>query len=386
MKASEELLAAVGNMVDLFESDEFTDDPDDPGGATKYGVTRALYSEYLSMPAGSLCDVDLIRHLTRDEAITCLVEMFALRPGLYQIGDPVLRFVVVDFAIHSHHRTATKALQKAAGVKADGICGPDTLAAVNAGDARRLRDQVLAARLDLWASIWTRKPTQRKWAGGWCRRLAKNLRFPALMLLSITAAIAPIAAADWPTVLKAVPDQVPRLEVLIDGSVRGVCSSVVINADAGVALTAAHCVEHAPTQSIDLTLNGRHAEVARVNRILDLAVVRFDRKHEISLPLAAATPAMGSDVAIVGYAFGSEDLHAQVGIISRPLNRETKTIWVNADIIPGDSGGAVINAAGELVGMSASVYYKGPSHMAAAIPIETIRDFIEPYLPKGPKP
>jgi S1-C subfamily serine protease len=56
-------------------------------------------------------------------------------------------------------------------------------------------------------------------------------------------------------------------------------------------------------------------------------------------------------------------------------------MWVNADLIFGDSGGAVINYQGQLVDMSSAIYDQGPAHMGVAVPVETLRSFMKQYLP-----
>ena len=190
-------------------------------------------------------------------------------------------------------------------------------------------------------------------------------------------------AADWSAIVKPAAKQVPRLEVLREGDTKpSICSGVVLNADAGFLLTAAHCVSTTKDQDVSLTVNGRHAEVAKSNRLLDLAVVRFRVKDEQAIALASETPPVGAEVAVIGYAFGIEKIAVQFGRVSQALNDETKTLWLNVDLIFGDSGGAVIDEQGRLVGMNSRIYSNGPAHMASAVPIEQIADFVESYLPR----
>lgn len=189
------------------------------------------------------------------------------------------------------------------------------------------------------------------------------------------------AQVDWAAVVLPATKQVPRLEILKDGEEDpGVCSGVILNREAGFVLTAAHCVEGNP--GISLTVNGRHAVVARVNHLLDLAVVRVRLKDEQEMTLAPSTPPIGSEVAIVGFNFGVEKLAVQFGRVSQVLNAETKTLWIDGTMIPGQSGGAVIDQKGRLVGMTSRIFSSGPSRLGGAIPVEAIEDFVEPYLPE----
>jgi serine protease DegQ len=192
-------------------------------------------------------------------------------------------------------------------------------------------------------------------------------------------------AADWAVIVKPVAKQVPRLEIQKDGSdAPGICSGVVLNTD-GILLTAAHCIPSGDPKTYSLTVNGRHAETLKVNRLLDLAIVKFHRKGEEAMALAPETPPIGTEVAVVGYGFGIEKIAVQFGRVSQSRNDETKTLWINVDLIFGDSGGAVIDSEGRLIGMSSRIYAQGPAHMAAAISVETIEDFAEPWLPKKTK-
>lgn len=191
---------------------------------------------------------------------------------------------------------------------------------------------------------------------------------------------------DWPTVVEEARKQIPRLEILREGAAKpGVCSGVVINADDGYLLTAAHCVEVDKAKNVAITANGRHAAVEKVNVLLDMAVLKFQVRGEKTITLAPKSPVIGAEVAVLGYAFGIEDIAVQFGRVAQTFNNETKLLWLNVDLIFGDSGGGAIDANGRLVGLSSTILYKGPAHLAAAVPIEKIRDFVEKYLPKPEK-
>lgn len=192
---------------------------------------------------------------------------------------------------------------------------------------------------------------------------------------------------DWTTVVKPALKQVPRLQMLHEGEqYPGTCASVVINKEQGYLMTAAHCVEKPDKEGISITANGRHAEVLRVNRLLDLAVVRVDLKGEDAIEIADTTPPIGTEVAVVGYPFGDKQLAVQFGHIAQVLNEDSQTVWINVDVIFGDSGGALIDGQGKLVGLISRIYALGPAHMGACVPVETLRDFLKPYLPKTKVP
>lgn len=210
------------------------------------------------------------------------------------------------------------------------------------------------------------------------------MRRLTLTLSAVFLVVCSLSAADWQGVVKATLLAVPRLEILDEGADRpSTCSGVVFQIDndkTASALTAAHCVAgKRPT----VTVNRHHATVELVNQLLDLAIVSFQAKQEQAIAFAPATPPMGAEVAILGYALGAHELAAQFGRVSQAWNAETQTLWVNVDLLFGDSGGLAIDEQGRLVGINSSVYFGGMggqmSHVAGIIPIEDVADFVAAY-------
>jgi S1-C subfamily serine protease len=181
--------------------------------------------------------------------------------------------------------------------------------------------------------------------------------FPALILL---------ASDSWPSTVAPLTRQVPRIS-----TPSGTCSGVVIAED--TVLTAAHCVEDTARPSI--TVGSRHAEVLRLNRVLDIAVLKVKVKNQLVMPLAPVNPKLGSEVAAAGFLLGAEELHVQFGHVSA-IHGER--IVANVQVLPGDSGGPMIDTQGRLVGMI-QAYYQGSSVTLGAN-VETIRDFAEDFL------
>jgi S1-C subfamily serine protease len=204
------------------------------------------------------------------------------------------------------------------------------------------------------------------------------------MATVIILATVAVIAADWTRVAREARDGIPRLEVSTEDGRSGKCSAVVVAAPSsaiGLALTAAHCV-NSPKDTI--TINGRDAHFVKANKILDLALVAFDPKHEKPIPLAPEAPETGAEVLMAGYPFGSETFHVQTGTVSAPYDRDCKCLKLDVNVIPGDSGGAVLDSQGRLIGLTTGMHYNGPSHLALAVPVDAIRDFAKVYLPKQP--
>jgi len=136
----------------------FVDHPQDPGGATNYGITQRVAQAH-----GYMGDM---RNLPMSLAI-----------GIYRSDywEPIkadqlpeaLRFHVFDAAVNSGPGQAVKWLQRAAGVTEDGVIGPRTLSAASLVTPAKYSAIRLRFMTDL--KTW---PTFGK---GWARRIADNL-------------------------------------------------------------------------------------------------------------------------------------------------------------------------------------------------------------------
>lgn len=164
-----DVLAQVGQIVDFFEGG-LSDQANDRGGLTKYGVTLAALRS-----VSPTATADTLKALTRDAAIELLTEEYALKPGISRITNDAVRFAAIDYAINSSPVTAIRALQKSVGVVADGIFGTDTEAAVNRFDAVSLLRLLTAARLRHLGRLITKDPRQSVFASGWLNRVATIL-------------------------------------------------------------------------------------------------------------------------------------------------------------------------------------------------------------------
>jgi len=102
----------------------YADDPRDPGGQTKFGITRATLSRALGRPALA----QEVAALT-PEAAGGIYRHGYWRP--MRCGDlPAgLDLAVFDMAVNMGPPTGARLLQRALGVEADGAIGPATLAA-----------------------------------------------------------------------------------------------------------------------------------------------------------------------------------------------------------------------------------------------------------------
>ncbi len=207
-----------------------------------------------------------------------------------------------------------------------------------------------------------------------------------LLLVAMVGLADPVAAADWPAIVKGIEHRVPRVEILSakDDS-PAICSGVFVAP--GVVLTAAHCVHSADGSRLDVTVDRREAAVARYSRILDLAVLRVEPKgSDVIVPLADKTPPVGTEVCAAGFSFGYRHLSVTFGRLALVLDDDGQQMRVDGTLVPGMSGGPLLDDQGRLVGIASGIYYIGPAHLSALVRIEDVRDYAGMYLPRPDKP
>lgn len=138
----------------------YVDDPVDPGGETKFGISKRAYPG------------EDIANLTLERAKLIYRFDYWAPAGCDAVPD-ALRFALFDMAVNQGVKTAIKALQHAVHETEDGIIGPRTLQAIQSSDVGRLLFRFTAARL----VAYTRAPDPQwaRFGRGWIRRVAANM-------------------------------------------------------------------------------------------------------------------------------------------------------------------------------------------------------------------
>lgn len=145
----------------------------DPGGETNKGVTKAVYDDYRKSKG---LPIRSVKNLEQVE----LQDIYRARYWNLVKGDklpPGVSYAVFDGAVNSGVSQSAKWLQRALGIKADGIIGPATIAAVNSySSASRLIDGILDQRMKFLRSL----KTWPSFGKGWTRRVS-SVRVTAKM-------------------------------------------------------------------------------------------------------------------------------------------------------------------------------------------------------------
>lgn len=144
----------------------YVEHPDDPGGETNWGITVAVArANNYTGPMKNL-PLSLARAIYKKD--------YWDRAKADQY-HPAIGFQLFDAAVNHGVVAAIKMLQRAVGVKDDGIVGPVTLSAILAHEPHEVSMRFLSERLYFYTDI-------RHWSTfgkGWARRVAANLVFAA---------------------------------------------------------------------------------------------------------------------------------------------------------------------------------------------------------------
>jgi len=127
----------------------YSDHPNDPGGATNFGITIATLRRWRRPEPVTKEDV---RNLPREEAREIYRAYYWHECRCDELPDGVA-LAVFDSAVNQGPERARRLLQTALRVEADGIFGPITMAAVAAADEATLLDEFMARRAVHYASL-----------------------------------------------------------------------------------------------------------------------------------------------------------------------------------------------------------------------------------------
>ena len=152
----------------------YSTDRRDPGNWTggRVGV-GTLKGTKFGLAANTYPNLD-IKNLTLAQAKSIYKKDWWDKLGADGMHSAIV-FQLWDFAINAGKSRAIKELQQAVGVPADGIIGPQTLAAVNAHDLNDVILSLTAERLKFYTSLSTFKT----YGKGWTNRVADNLKYAA---------------------------------------------------------------------------------------------------------------------------------------------------------------------------------------------------------------
>lgn len=161
----------------------YVNDPADPGGATKHGVTiHTMRRLGMDLDRDGQVTAADVRRLTREQAVDIFLREYFAKPGLANLPLQ-LQASVFDMQVNAG-ANAVKILQRLLTrlghpCSDDGVIGPQTARAAHAAAAAvpDLADQYGIARRDYYYALADARPASRKFArsrsggkGGWITR------------------------------------------------------------------------------------------------------------------------------------------------------------------------------------------------------------------------
>ena len=140
----------------------YSNHPADRGGETMWGITKEVavkngYTGDMSALPVEIAEAIYVKDYWNPVQADKLPED--------------LRYAVFDAAVNSGVAQATRWLQRACGVRDDGIVGPQTIRAANALSSEEIKRKMLAQRLRFMTSLSNWPSFSR----GWARRIADLL-------------------------------------------------------------------------------------------------------------------------------------------------------------------------------------------------------------------
>ena len=130
----------------------YVNNPNDPGKATKYGISKKEYP-----------DLD-IENITLEQAKKIYKRDYWDRCKCSFIPDS-LSIALFDFAVNSGTKRAITYLQKALEVPADGVIGNQTIGACNREPTKKVLEKYMDLRLDFLMSLKNWKYFGNGWGG-----------------------------------------------------------------------------------------------------------------------------------------------------------------------------------------------------------------------------
>jgi lysozyme family protein len=180
----------------------WSDNPEDPGGATMKGVTLANFRRFVKSDATK---ADL-RKISEDQVATVYRRFYWDAVAGAELPGGV-DFAVFDFAVNSGPARAAKYLQAIVGEKQDGKIGPATLKATKA----ILRATVINDLCDKRMAFLKSLKTWKTFGKGWTSRVS-SVRAEALKMAALPD--------KDPPVIQHVPVEVPVVPEKLETKVK----------------------------------------------------------------------------------------------------------------------------------------------------------------------
>jgi len=150
----------------------FSNDPVDHGGATNYGITLNTLRAQDGYEGAT---IDTLKSLDVSVAKQIYTQHY-IKPYVI-LSNPIVFKFLVNSAVQHGVSGANRIIQRALGLRIDGVLGKETQGKLlcNEASPTQFLAALVAARLRYYTAIVDRDPSQLKFMKGWANRVAKDL-------------------------------------------------------------------------------------------------------------------------------------------------------------------------------------------------------------------
>lgn len=166
----------------------------------------------------------------------------------------------------------------------------------------------------------------------------------------------------------------------------------------GLVITNSHVVDTQDGEYSVVTKDGKTYDVSKVHldTVQDVAILEIDAKNLPTVNLGDSDQLkVGQRAIAIGNALGRFQNTVTVGVVSgigRAINASSgfgtsstaydSVIQTDAALNPGNSGGPLLNSAGQVIGMNVATT-PGADNISFAIPVNTLKPLLETFLKEG---
>jgi lysozyme family protein len=153
----------------------FTEDANDPGGATNFGVSmRWLVSQglltALEHQTGTDDAVAAIKKMDKEEAEDFYKKFWWDAYKYETINAQMIANKILDMAVNLGAPRAHRMVQAAVGVKTDGVLGPATYGEINHTSPGSLLITLQNTQAQFYKNLVAKRPQMQEFLQGWIRR------------------------------------------------------------------------------------------------------------------------------------------------------------------------------------------------------------------------
>lgn len=173
----------LSKFILTFETNKYTNNKNDRGHSTKYGITLATWKKVgYDKNSDGVINAEDVKLLTEEDYNRVFKRNYWDACKADQINNQSVANLLVDFAYNSGVSRAVQKIQTIVGTKADGIMGNMTLAAINSYKQGQwaLFDELKVSRIAFLNAIVNNDPKQSVNLHGWLRRVG-NIQYGKLV-------------------------------------------------------------------------------------------------------------------------------------------------------------------------------------------------------------